>query len=100
MKYNEFKVQTRVWLYPGKAGWYFVTIPKDISDDVDSQFGDLKRGWGSLRVTATIGETSWDTSIFPDKKTGEYLLPVKAAVRKKENIGMDDKVTLFIEIKR
>ncbi|HEY4473963.1 MAG TPA: DUF1905 domain-containing protein [Candidatus Paceibacterota bacterium] len=31
--------------------------------------------------------TVWNTSIFPDKKSGSYLLPLKAKIRKAENIA-------------
>lgn len=99
MKPNVYKINTHVWLYPGMAGWHFATIPADIAADIDSVFGDLRRGWGSLRVRATIGITTWDTSIFPDKETKGYMLPLKASVRKKENISADDKISLTLEIK-
>lgn len=59
----------------------------------------LKEDGGSLPVIATIGSTSWKTSIFPDKKSSGYLLPVKAEVRKKEGIAADDKITLLLEIR-
>ena len=99
MKYNEYKIKTAVWLYPGMAGWHFVTTPEDVTADINHLFGDKKRGWGSIRVKATIGKTTWETSIFPDKKTNAYLLPIKAEVRKKEKISADQKITLVLEIK-
>lgn len=99
MEYNQYKIQVSVWLYPGMAGWHFVTIPEDISEDIKSQFGDLKRGWGSLPVRVTIGKTTWETSIFPDKKLKGYLLPLKTEIRKKEKIAAKDSVTLLLKIK-
>ena len=57
-----------------------------------------RRGWGSIRVTTTIGHTIWKTSIFPDSKAGAYLLPVKADVRKKEKIKDGDAVTVKLKI--
>ncbi len=98
MKYNQYKFKTNVWLYPGMAGWHFASVPKDISEDIKKNFGDRKRGWGSLPIIVTIGKTSWKTSIFPDKESGGYLLPLKAEVRKKENILADKDITLLIEI--
>ena len=59
----------------------------------------MKRGWGSLPVKVAIGETSWNTSIFPDKKLGSYLLPIKSDVRKKELISAGNIVQLSLEIK-
>ncbi len=100
MKYNEYKIETVVWLYPSMAGWHFVTIPEDVSEDINHQFEDMKRGWGSIPVKARIGKTTWETSIFPDKKSKGYLLPIKKAVRKSEKISADEKVTLVLEIKR
>ena len=99
MKYNQYKVSATVWLYPGMAAWHFVTLPVDVSDDIKARFGDRARGWGSLPVTITIGETSWKTSIFPDKKAGAYLLPLKSEVRKKEHIAAKDTISFLLEIR-
>lgn len=63
------------------------------------EFGKNARGWGSLPVVVTLGKTSWKTSIFPDKREGAYLLPLKADVRKKEGIFKGDIITFYIEIK-
>ena len=79
-------------------GMYFLQIPKSQSKLISKQFGDVKRGWGSLPVAVTIGRTTWKTSIFPDKKTGVYGLPLKADVRKKEGILEGNTVTFLIAI--
>src|SRR3990167_6413001 len=98
MKYNQYKFKSNVWLYPGMAGWHFVSIPQDRSEDIKNHFGGMKRGWGSLPVMVTVGTTNWKTSIFPDKKAGGYLLPLKAQMRKKEGIVADDKIELLLEV--
>ncbi len=99
MKYNQYRIRNNVWLYPGMTGWHFVTIPIDISEEIKRFFGDMKRGWGSLPVLVTCGKTTWKTSIFPDKKIGGYLLPLKAEVRKNEKISEGDSVIMLIEIR-
>ena len=99
MKYNQYQINAKIWLYPGKAAWHFVTIPQEISEDIKSLFGDRAKGWGSLPVEVTIGSSVWKTSIFPDKKEGAYLLPLKAEVRKKENIHLGDSLNFLLEIK-
>jgi hypothetical protein len=48
-------------------------------------------------VKARVGETSWATSIFPDKKSGAYLLPLKKEVRKAESIEND--ATVYVELR-
>ena len=60
----------------------------------------IKRGWGSVRVKVTLGKTKWDTSIFPDKKSGTYLLPIKAEVRIKEHVFAKEIHQFSIEILR
>ena len=99
MKDTHYSFSSTVWLYPGMAGWHFITIPEDVSEEIQDRFGDQKRGWGSLPVEVTIGTTTWKTSIFPDTKTKAYVLPIKAEVRKKEGITADTSVTLLLEIR-
>lgn len=94
-----FTISAKVWLYPGMAGWHFITLPKKTAEEINFYFAHVKRGWGSLPVLATIGKTTWKTSIFPDKKIGSYLLPLKAEVRKKESLHDGDTTTLSLEIK-
>ncbi|OGG47031.1 hypothetical protein A2671_02145 [Candidatus Kaiserbacteria bacterium RIFCSPHIGHO2_01_FULL_49_13] len=84
MKKPIYNLRGKVWLYPGMAGWHFVTLPKKQSKEIKQLFGGLlRRGWSSIPVIVTVGSTSWNTSIFPDKKADAYLLPLKSEVRKK-----------------
>lgn len=92
-------MRTKIWVYQGPAAWHFVTIPKKQSADIKKRFGANARGWGSLRVAATVGKTTWASSIFPDKKSGTYLLPLKLEVRKKEGLAHGDTVALKIVVK-
>ncbi len=92
-----FKIKSRVWLYPGIAGWHFVGIPRKESEKIEG-LQKLKKGFGSVPVAATVGKTTWNTSIFPDKKSGTYLLPIKVEVRKKENIFSGDEITVTLKI--
>ena len=94
-----YNIRAKVWLYPGMAGWHFITLPKKQSAEIKSHFDMFRRGFGSLRIIATIGKTSWKTSIFPDKKSGAYLLPVKADVRKREKIEIGSRVALRVQIR-
>jgi hypothetical protein len=93
-----FKCQSKVLLYPGMAGWHFVSVPKKQSEEIKKTFGTPKRGWGSIPVIVTIGKTTWKTSIFPDKQSGGYLLPLKADVRKKEQIFSEDSISFSLNI--
>jgi hypothetical protein len=49
-----------------------------------------------IPITATLGTTTWKTSLLPGK--GIYFIALKAGVRKKEKVGHGDKVTIsFIQ---
>ena len=50
-----------------------------------------------MRVEATISGVSWRTSVFP-QKSGGYILPVKAEVRRRADISAGDEVTLTLEL--
>ena len=94
----QYRLRGKVWVYPGAAAWYFVNVSKKISAEIKENFGDSGRGFGSIRVRVTVGTTSWKTSVFPDSKSGTYLLPIKAEVRKKEGITDDTMLSYTIEI--
>lgn len=79
-------------------GWHFATVPKKQSDIIRTKHKGMTKGWGSIPVTATIGKTSWKSSIFPERKSGTYLLPLKAKVRKAEGIFDGDTITLSLSI--
>ena len=96
---KKYALQEIVLLYPGAvAAWHFVPLPKKQGVEIKKNFGAVARGWGSHRVLATIGKTSWKTSIFWDNRSGTYLLPLKLAVRQKEMVAKGDKVKFTIVI--
>jgi Domain of unknown function (DUF1905) len=93
---NTFQFEAPLWLYATtKAPWYFITVPQDISASIRF-FAASTNGFGSVRVRASIGATHWKTSLFPDKKSGCYFLPVKAAVRVAQAIKPDDLVSVTL----
>lgn len=90
-------INTEVIQYPGMT-WYFAAIPKKLSDEIKAEYASVRKGWGALPVTVTIGVTTWTTSIFPDTKSGGYLLPLKVEVRKKEVLTIGKKVQVTIKL--
>lgn len=86
-----------VWLYSGaNASWHFITLPPEAATRVRFYAGEKKRGWGSVPVVVTIGRTCWRTSIFPEKKSKSFLLPLKAEVRKGKKISLGDMVRVTL----
>ena len=92
----EFEFTGTVVRSQGTASWHFIYLPEEMSHDVKRWCGDLKGGWGSIKVEATIGSTTWKTSIFPSKQLDTYLLPLKAPVRKAEGVGDGDEVVVVL----
>ncbi len=95
----EITFEGEVWLYSApKASWHFVTVPVETSAQVQFYAPHVKAGWGSIPVQVRVGATTWKTSIFPDKKTKTYLLPLKAQVRATERlaVGTRTEVSLIV----
>ncbi|PIR39314.1 MAG: hypothetical protein COV35_02005 [Alphaproteobacteria bacterium CG11_big_fil_rev_8_21_14_0_20_39_49] len=94
-----YNFKSRLWLYKGvKSSWHFFTVPEEQSAEIKFLSDGLTAGWGSIPVKVTIGNTTWKTSIFPDKKSGTYLLPVKAEIRKKEDLKVDDEININMKV--
>ena len=49
-------------------------------------------------MAATIGETTWRTSVFPDSERAGFLLPLKAEVRAREAFGVGDRIAVTVEV--
>ena len=96
-KSHTFNLQ--VWLWPGEQGaWHFMSLPKKESALWREKHKGHHRGWNSLKVKASIGKTVWTTSIFFNTKGSQYILPLKAAIRKAEDIYEGDVVKVKLEL--
>jgi hypothetical protein len=87
----------RVWRWR-EGSWRFVTVPQDVSDEVDEVVGDGTGGFGSVRVEVTVGTSVWRTSLFPSSTEGAFVLPVKKAVRAAQGIEDDDPAVVTIRL--
>lgn len=87
-----------LWEWDAKASWFFVTVPVEISDEIDARTHGLTNGFGSVRVRVRIGGSEWATSLFPDSKQQAYVLPIKKAVRVAEGIAPGDEARVRIEL--
>lgn len=100
-KKRKYTCTGTVWLYSGEtSSWHFLSVPKKESLAIKEAFGASAKGWGSLPVVAQIGKTAWKTSIFPDKRSGSYLLPLKAKVRAQEGLFDGDRVTYSFTVQK
>lgn len=96
---ERIRASGKVWLWKAEKGsWHFLDISGDVVGEIHYASMGRTGGFGSVKVRATIGATSWATSLFPSKATGGFILPLKAAVRKAEGISADDEVEVLLEV--
>lgn len=55
-----------------------------------------RRGFGSVKVEAILGESEWTTSVFPQDYG--WFLPVKAKVRRAEKLEEGDSATVELHL--
>ena len=91
-------VTARLWRWPGENGsWHVINVPEELCGEIRANAMAALRGFGSVRVEATIHHVTWRTSVFP-VKSGGYILPVKGDVRRKTGIAPEDALTLTLEL--
>jgi hypothetical protein len=88
----EFEFNGKIWFWRGPAPWYFVTMPENESRDLKAISSEVTYGWGVIPVHVQIGSTEYTTSLFP--KDGLYIVPIKASVRKAEDLEEGDDVSI------
>ena len=92
-----YEFAAELWRWAARTEeWVFLRLP----DDVSAEIADVPRpraGFGAVKVSATIGGSRWQTSIFPERTGGPYVLPVKKAVRTAEGLEVGDVVRAGIE---
>lgn len=86
-----------------KTTWHFITLTPDVADGVRFFHQTVaeqqqRRGFGAIKVQVQIGETAWSTSIFPDKASQSFLLPVKKQVREAEDLIVGTEVAVRLSL--
>ena len=81
----------------------FVRIPAEAAGQVAAHEFERRleigkrRGFGSVKVTVTLGESRWQTSLFPNKD-GSWFLPIKKPVRVAEGLVDGEEVEVELEL--
>lgn len=97
-KGKNFAFAGTVWLWNGDSPWHFVSLPNGIADEIEDLTVGRTRGFGSVRVEVTSNDLTWRTSIFPDRKTGTFLLPLKEQVRQQLGCEAGTRIRLSLRI--
>ncbi len=97
-KTKKYSFHAKVWKHKGPAGWYFVTLPRNLSKVIRNTHELSEEGWGRLKADASIRDFSWQTAIWFDSKVMSYLLPIKASVRKTAEIGDGSSISVILHV--
>jgi hypothetical protein len=95
-----FVFDAELWIWDARRNesWTFVSLPADVSDEIREVAGAPRRGFGAVRVQVAVGGSVWKTSIFPDSGSGQYVLPIKRAVRQAEGLDAGDTAAVTVEV--
>ena len=80
----------------GPSPYYFVRVPHETSAEINDVSALVSYGWGVIPVSATVGRTTWNTSLFP--REGQYLVPIKNVVRRGERIELAQIVAVSLTL--
>ncbi len=92
----ELAFDGEVVYWRGPSPYHFVAIPDEQCREIADLSSLVTYGWGVIPVAAQLGSTTWTTSLFP--RQGSYLLPVKDAVRKAEQVEVGETVSVRLTI--
>jgi len=92
-----FSAPLKIWTF-AEGSSHFMTVPEELVGEIKLHAMETPRGFGSVKVEATVQDFTWRTSIFPSKSSGGYFLPVKIEVLRKTGIGSGDHVTVQLEL--
>jgi hypothetical protein len=94
----KYEFSALMWKYSSNGGWYFVSLPKEISAEIRQHLKWQEEGWGRMKVSAQTGDYLWSTAIWYDTKRETYLLPIKSEIRKKAQLEISKKFGITIWI--
>ncbi|QHC65951.1 DUF1905 domain-containing protein [Rathayibacter sp. VKM Ac-2759] len=92
----ELEFEGVVVFWRGPAPWHFVSVPGEQAGAIASVAAHVTYGWGMIPATVTLGASTWTTSLWP--KDGGFLVPIKTAVRRAEDVEVDSVVRLRLVI--
>ena len=82
-----------VRLFPQAGGWHYVAAPQEYTDEL-KPFAER----GLVAVEATVGSSSWQTSLLP-MGDGSQFLALPAKVRQKEQITIGDVIEVSFVVR-
>ena len=88
-----------VWLWSGDSPWHFISLPQEAADEIEDLAQGKTRGFGSVPIDVRSQDVTWQTSLFPDKKSGTYILPLKKSVRQQLGCQEGSLITVTVQVR-
>lgn len=90
---QEYTFEGFVELFPQDNGWHYVKVPIKLSKPLEP-LADR----GLIAIQATVGTSSWPTSLLP-MGDGTHFIALPVKVRKKENIALGAKIKISFTLR-
>jgi len=100
-----FSAPLEVWTNEAENSFVaFVTLPPQAAEQLSAhelarrlELGK-RRGFGSVKLTARVGDSAWQTSAFPLKGGAGWFLAIKAAIRRAEGLEEGDCIEVELHL--
>lgn len=90
---GSFKLKGKIEIFPQKGGWYFVRVPKEITNIIKEHA--IR---GLIAITSSVGKTKWKTSLLP-MGDGSHFIALNAKVMRSEGIKLGDIVKVEFSLR-
>ncbi|RNI23056.1 DUF1905 domain-containing protein [Flexivirga caeni] len=92
----EFDFDAEIIEWRGPSPYLFAALPPELADELALAAKDFTYGWGCIPASGRLGRTDFTTSLFP--RNGGYLVPIKRAVQRAEQVGLGDVIHLELRV--
>lgn len=89
--------QGELWYWRGPSPYHFVTVPDEGCATLKALALVVSYGWGMIPVWVRIGDTEFETSLFP--KDGRYVVPIRDGIRDAEALELGEPVDVELGIR-
>ena len=94
----QYEFEAEVWFYSNPGKQWFVSLPGEMSAEILDLIGNSLNPWGTVPVTVTANDFTWESSMFPRKERNCYDLPLNAKVRKRLGLEAGYRLAVTIEV--
>ncbi len=90
----KYKHKGMVELFPQKGGWFYVVIPPKITQEL-TEYEDR----GLIAIVASVGATSWNTSLLP-MGDGTHFVAINKKVMKAQGLGVGSEMEIVFGLRK